>query len=184
MKIINAPDPILSKKAKPVKKIDQKIKKLAAAMIKILEKQQDPPGVGLAAPQVGKSLNLFVIKPEEKSRAKVFINPVIIKEVGKGKREEGASMKGSGKRKRKIKLEGCLSLPRIWGEVKRAKKVLLKYRNLKGKEEKKWFSGFEALIIQHEIDHLKGIIFTNRIVEQQGKLFEEKGKELVRITSI
>lgn len=187
MKIIDAPHPILLKKAKPVEKIDKKIKKLAREMIKTLEAQEDPPGVGLAAPQVGHSLALFVIKSDKKSKAKVFVNPVILRKIGSGKWEKRPSSAKASKskgKKRKTKLEGCLSLPKIWGELKRAKKVLLQFTTLAAEEKKEWFSGFEAIIIQHEIDHLKGILFTKRVVEQEGRLFEEKGDQLVRISSI
>jgi len=83
--------------------------------------------------------------------------------------------------KKKVKLEGCLSIPRIWGPVKRADRVFLNYQDLTGKKYLKWFSGFEAIIIQHEVDHLKGIVFTQRSIEQKRQLFKEENDELVKI---
>ncbi|KKS44950.1 MAG: Peptide deformylase, partial [Candidatus Gottesmanbacteria bacterium GW2011_GWA2_42_18] len=77
-------------------------------------------------------------------------------------------------------LEGCLSIPRIWGPVKRAAKIFLHYQDLTGKKYLKWFSGFEATVIQHEIDHLNGIVFTQRAVEQKGQLYREEDGELTK----
>ena len=85
------------------------------------------------------------------------------------------------KSKKKIKLEGCLSIPRIWGPVKRSDRIFLHYQDLASKKHLKWFTGFEAIIIQHEIDHLNGIVFTQRAVEQKGQLFREENEELVKI---
>ena len=83
--------------------------------------------------------------------------------------------------KKKVKLEGCLSIPRIWGPVKRADRIFLNYQDMTGKKYLKWFSGFEAIIIQHEVDHLNGIVFTQRSVEQKGQLYKEENDELVKI---
>jgi len=151
-------------------------------MEKVLAAQNDPPGVGLAANQVRLDLSIFIIRLTEKSKTKVFINPTII--------SRSDPFKGSPKRvrpykrpsKKKVKLEGCLSIPRIWGPVKRAEKVLLKYQDITGKKYEKWFSGFEAIIIQHEVDHLNGIVFTQRSVEQKGQLYREENDELVKIS--
>lgn len=170
LKIISVPDPILSSPTKPVLKIDEKIKKLISEMKETLLAQKDPIGVGLAANQVGKNLSIFIIKPSEKRKIKVFINPKILS-------TEPNLVKPDPK-----KLEGCLSIPRIWGSVKRAKKVFLEYQDLTTDSVKRrWFQGFEAIIIQHEIDHLKGIVFTQRTIEQGGKLYKETGDKLTDI---
>lgn len=177
LKVITVPNPTLTQPTKPVKKIDQKIKRLIKEMEETLIAQKDPEGVGLAAPQVGISLSLFIIKPNKKKPIKVFINPKIIKTENppspKTKKE---------KTKTRYKLEGCLSIPRIWGSVKRAKKVLLQYQNEKGEQKKDWFSGFEALIIQHEMDHLRGVLFTQRTFEQKTPLYQEKDGKLVKLS--
>lgn len=179
MKILTVPNPILSQKTKPVKKIDGKIKRLVKEMIKTLEAQTDPPGVGLAAPQVGENLALFIIKPKKKAKPQVFINPKIIKSKTQNPKSE-INPKPKIKKK-KIPLEGCLSIPKIWGVVKRSDKILLEYQDLSGQKKTEWFSDFPAVIIQHEIDHLEGILFTKRAIDQNSPLYEEKGGELKKI---
>lgn len=176
LKIVSVPNPVLSSSAKPVLKIDEKIKNLISEMKKTLLAQKDPIGVGLAANQVGKNLSIFIIKPSEKAKIKVFINPKILKLVNP------LTRKSNNKKKHPVKLEGCLSIPHVWGSVKRAKKVFLEYQDLTTESVKRrWFQGFEAVIIQHEIDHLNGIVFTQRTIEQKGKLYKEIDDKLTAI---
>ncbi len=182
MKILIVPHPILNRKTKPVKNVDHKIIRLAKEMIKILEKQTNPPGVGLAAPQVGINLSLFIIKPTKKAKPTVFINPKILKsEIRNSKFEINSKFKNQKNKNKRIPLEGCLSIPKIWGVVKRAEKVLLEYQDLYGKRKTEWFSKFRARIIQHEVDHLNGILFTKRAVEQKQKLYQETEGKLKAI---
>jgi peptide deformylase len=162
--IVTAPNPVLSTNAKSVAKIDQTILNLIKQMEKALDAATDPIGVGLAAPQVGISLTIFVIKPSPKAKLQAFINPKITK-------VEEQTGKTKGKTK---KLEGCLSLKDIWGEVERAKVVWLEYLDIDGKPHHKKFSGFIATIIQHEVDHLNGVLFPKRVLEQKGTLYESK----------
>jgi len=154
-------------------------------MERVLTAQNDPPGVGLAANQVGLDLSIFIIKPFEKSKIKVFINPKIVKisqNLSELVKTNSTNSTNSTKKKRKrIKLEGCLSIPRIWGPIRRAERIFLHYQDLTGKKYLKWFSGFEATIIQHEIDHLNGVVFTQRSLEQKGQLYREENEELVKI---
>ena len=169
--IITAPKSILSAVAKPVLKIDKEILSLVKDMKETLITTRDPEGVGLAAPQVGKPLQIFVTRPRVKSPIAVFINPEIQARSG-----------ASGERKKKdTQLEGCLSLPNIWGEVQRPQIIELSYLDENGKPHKRKFSGFIATIIQHEYDHLNGILFPKRVLEQKGKLYkskkDEKGKD-------
>lgn len=180
LKIVNVPNNILSSPTKFVTEIDGNVKKLVSEMEQVLITQDDPPGVGLAANQVGSDLSVFIIKPTERSKIKVFINPKVIKSssVMIERNRKDPTKKAS---KKKVKLEGCLSIPRIWGPVKRADRIFLNYQDLTGKKYLKWFSGFEAIIIQHEVDHLKGIVFTQRSIEQKGQLFKEENDELVKI---
>ncbi len=180
LKIVHVPHPILNTPVKPVTTIDEKIRKLVFEMEETLIAQKDPPGVGLAAPQVGKNLALFIIKPTPKSLTKVFINPKIIKV---DQRSKIKNQKSEPKPK-DLKLEGCLSIPRIWSPVKREAKILLEYQDLNGKKGKKLFSGFEAIIVQHEMDHLSGILFTQRSLEQNLPLYEEKNGELEKMENI
>ena len=163
--IVTAPNPILSSKAKPVSKVDTAVFNLISQMEEALDAATDPIGVGLAAPQVNRSLAIFVIKPSSKSKLQAFINPKITKV------EQQVDGKTKGKTK---KLEGCLSLKDIWGEVERTKTIWLSYLDEAGKPHHKKFSGFIATIIQHEVDHLNGILFPKRVLEQKGTLYESK----------
>ena len=165
LRIITAPNPVLSQRARSVTKVDKTILSLIEQMEKALDAAIDPIGVGLAAPQVGKNLAIFVIKPSPKAKLQAFINPKITKI------ENQTTGKTKGKTK---KLEGCLSLVNIWGEVERAKAVWLKYTDEAGKTHHKKFNGFIATIIQHEVDHLNGILFPKRVLEQKGTLYESK----------
>ena len=172
LEILKAPNPVLSDKAKAVIKIDKSILKLLEEMTESLEAASDPIGVGLAAPQVGKSLKIFIAKPNFKSKIFIFINPTIIKSLKRGQKDESKAKK----------LEGCLSLPNIWGEVRRYEQVYLEYQDIEGKIVKKKFTGFMATIIQHEMDHLDGILFPKRVLEQKGVLYksekDEKGEDI------
>lgn len=172
VKIIAAPNDILSQKAARVIKINKEISSTLSDMKTALLSAKDPEGVGLAAPQIGKSLSIFLIRPTPKSVIKVFINPKILSEEEKSKAKRG---------KGPTKLEGCLSLPGIWGEVKRKSAITLSYMDVKGNMHTDIFKGFVATIIQHEIDHLNGILFTKRVLEQNGTLYKshknEKGQD-------
>lgn len=172
--IVRAPNPILSQPSQPVKRIDSLILRLVGEMKTTLESTRDPEGVGLAAPQVGKSLRLFIAKPTSKSDMLVFINPEILSKsdaLVPLKRPRGSKNKKAGA------LEGCLSLPTIWGPVLRAPVVELRYLDEKGKSHKKTFKGFLATIIQHEYDHIQGILFPKRVLEQKGKLYKSHKEE-------
>lgn len=184
-KIISAPNHVLSETAKPVGKIDKSILSLIEEMKVTLENTRDPEGVGLAAPQIGKSLQLFIIKPTPKSPIEIFINPVLetfnVKAFPLQKEDEKIS-ENQRKSANSKKLEGCLSLPQVWGEVHRVAKVKLSYQDESGKKRHKTFKGFQATIIQHEYDHLQGILFPKRVLEQSGQLYKshknEKGKDV------
>lgn len=162
LQIVTAPNPVLSTKAKPVARVDKAILNLIEQMEESLDKATDPIGVGLAAPQVGKSLNLFITKPTAKSRMLVFINPKIT--VKQPLREEKDN-------KKTFKLEGCLSLVNIWGEVQRSPEITVEYLDETGKTHNRQFRGFLATIIQHETDHLNGILFPKKVLEQKGALY-------------
>lgn len=187
LKIVISPNPILSKKAKEVKRIDKSILKVLDGMSRSLLSAKDPVGVGLAAPQVGYPLRIFLLKPEKKSPIQVIINPKIIhissekiQKVFQSQRTENIKEKSSISNK--SMLEGCLSLINIWGEVQRQKEIKLTYLNELGAEKTKLFTGFSAIIVQHEIDHLNGILFPKRVLEQKGKLYKsqknEKGEDV------
>lgn len=160
--------PILRAKAKRIDKIDKKITKLIADMGETLRVQKDPEGIGLAAPQIGKSLQIFLVEFEKLKR--VIINPVVIS-VGK-----------INKKKRKEKtLEGCLSLPHYYGPIRRPDEVTIKYMNEIGELKQEKFEGFPAHIIQHELDHLNGALFIDHILEQNAPLYLFDGDEFEEV---
>lgn len=181
--IITAPNPILSREAKPVVKINPQIRKLIREMKETLNQASDPEGVGLAAPQVGQSYRIFIAKPTPKSKALVFINPEIVKSYELGVMSKPKKKKPiTHNSKPKTKLEGCLSLKDIWGTVLRSPKITLSYQDEAGKKQTKEFKDFLATIIQHEYDHLNGVLFPKRVLEQKGKLYksskDEKGEDV------
>lgn len=176
MKIVQAPNQVLSHVAKPVENVDKATKKLLKEMEKTLVSQTDPEGVGLAAPQVGVSLQIFIVKQDHKAPVLAFINPVIEKTfekpipkiVAEKKLHEGKKKKKSDKG---VQLEGCLSLKDIWGVVKRPYGIILSYTDGEGTQHNKTFEGFLATIIQHEVDHLQGALFPKRVLEQKNPLY-------------
>jgi peptide deformylase len=176
LKIINAPNKVLSQQAKPIEKIDKTIRKLIKNMEQALIAARDPEGVGLAAPQVAVSLQLFLIKQTPQSSTLVFINPKIEEYIDDEPEQKKQQDEKSDKEKG-VQLEGCLSLQDIWGVVKRSHSVILSYQDETGKTHKKKFSGFIATIIQHEVDHLTGALFTKRVLEQQNPLYHHKKNE-------
>lgn len=162
-KIIKVKDPRLREKSSPAKKVDKKVLNLIADLKDTLSVQKDPEGIGLAAPQVGKRQRVFVAKTEDGIRA--FINPKIV---------SVAKQKKSSQRDRHPKkiMEGCLSLPNFYGPLMRPKKIKIKYLNEKGKQLVETFEGFAAQIVAHEIDHLNGVLFIDRLLEQKKPLYE------------
>lgn len=173
LSIVQAPNEILRTSAKPANIPVEKLNKILEEMKKILVSQKDPEGVGLAANQVGLPYKIFLARFETKKNAPVFtfINPEILEHSEELQPDE-----------KKGPLEGCLSLPKYYGVVKRWKWVKLKYQtvdddtsNLKFQISN--FEGFPATVIQHEMDHLNGKIFVERILEQDGKLFKITGKD-------
>jgi len=170
MEIITTPNPLLIKQSVPVTKIDKKIKDLLEEMKVTLLHTYDPKGVGLAAPQVGVNLRIFMAKPTDESPHLICINPKIIKV------DELPNITNKTSRKKSL-LEGCLSIPTIWGPVERSKSVTLEYLDENGTRHQKTFKGFIATVIQHEVDHLDGILFTKRNIEQGQKLYRSSKNE-------
>ncbi|MBI2031987.1 MAG: peptide deformylase [Candidatus Levybacteria bacterium] len=176
LKIITAPDRVLSQRAKRVKKIDKSILEFVEEMKMALLAAKDPEGVGLAAPQVGKSLSVFITKQNAKSPIKVFINPHLkLDQINFN--PENKNQKRGAKKSISKRLEGCLSLPNIWGHVKRGSNLSISYQDENGKNHSKKFTGFMATIIQHEMDHLNGALFTKRVLQQNGILYKSHKNE-------
>ena len=156
-KIVSSQDPILKKVCKPVGVIDKKILQIIADLQNTLRVQKDPEGVAIAAPQIGKLLRIFVVS--HKGLERVVVNPEILK----------VSRKKAGQSQI---MEGCLSLPNYYGPLKRASVVKIKYLNEQGKKVEEEFEGFFTQIILHEIDHLNGIFFVQRLLEQKKPLYK------------
>ncbi len=153
LKIIQEGDPVLRKKAEPVKNPkDLEIKELVADMIVTMK---ETGGIGLAAPQVGASFRIFTVSIDNK--VYVFINP----EVKDFSNDEIPFE------------EGCLSLKKIWGPVIRSKKLTIKAIDENGKPVKIRAKGLLARVIQHEMDHLNGKLFIDK-AEKIYKVTEEK----------
>lgn len=167
-KIVRTGNPKLKAVLKPVKVVDKKILNLVKDLTDTLRVQKDPEGVGLAACQIGENARVFVMVSKN-GKIKSVINPEII-EIGKG-------TKIAAKVKGKSILEGCLSLPNYYGPLKRAQNITIKFLTTEGKEKTETFTGMEAQIVQHEIDHLNGIMFLQRLFEQKNPLYKLEGDE-------
>ena len=175
-KIVTTPNKILVDKASDVKKFDKELKEIISGMEQTLLATKDPIGVGLAAPQVGLPLRIFQMKPTEKSSVTTYINPVIEKfsdesEIPSFTNSEKTEKKKPESSRNKL-LEGCLSIPDIWGNVTRKKTLTMSWCDEHGNRLTKEFTGFPAIIIQHEVDHLRGILMVDRVMEQGEKLFK------------
>lgn len=182
LKVVHVPNAVLIKKAEPVGKITKKIRKIVADMEVALVNYSDPPGVGLAAPQVGIALRIFLVKPTPDDPTEVFINPIILK--SEGDKMPLKRPKKSKNKKKRGELEGCLSVPRVWSPLKRPQKVQVQWTDLEGQIHTEWFTGFRAVIVQHETDHIDGILFTRRALEQGSQLYREKDGELEKIDTL
>jgi peptide deformylase len=153
-------DPVLKKRAEDIEKDSLDVKTLAADMF---ETMYAASGVGLAAPQIGKSIRMFVVDAEPmdeelKDFKKVFINPQILDEEG----EEWAFE------------EGCLSIPGIRADVFRPEKVRIRYFDEDWNEHEDTFEGVAARIIQHEYDHIEGVLFTDYLSGLKKRLLQSK----------
>jgi peptide deformylase len=165
LKIITIPNPILRRKSKPIKKINRKINQLAEKMIQIIKfgYAGQPVGVGLSAVQVSRLIRLFVAYDPEKNRYLAFINPEIT---------QRSKKLITGVPERENKFEGCLSVPGLAAIIKRNQWIKLRYQTLEKEKKEQKFEGFLATVIQHEYDHLEGILFLDRVSEQKGKLYQ------------
>ena len=157
LEICKYPDPVLQKKAKPVQDMDTSLQKLIEDMT---ETMYQAPGIGLAATQVGKLIRVIVFdqNPREEGRNPSYlINPEIIEGEGEQTLEEG-----------------CLSVPEYFSEVKRKAKVLVRGLDAKGKPLEICGEGVLATVLQHEIDHLDGILFIDRISALKQALYKKR----------
>jgi peptide deformylase len=151
LQIIHYPHPTLRHVSKPLRRVDAELREMVAEMFELMYEHE---GIGLAANQVDLPYRLFVCNPEGDPRAKdaecVFINPVILKGSGQHEREEG-----------------CLSIPGVYAPVVRKEKISVQAYNLAGEEISGELDGLFARVVQHEVDHLDGRLFIDRITPTQ-----------------
>ncbi len=159
--IVTVPDPVLRKKAEYIKKIDNEIKEIIADLWYALTNSKIE-GVGIAAPQIGVLKRVFILRVG-KNNYQTYINPEIIWE----SQEKGPGKTGKGD----VFLEGCLSIPNLYGPVTRPSSIELAFTDISGKEHRKKLNEPISRYAQHELDHLNGILFTDHILEQKGKLY-------------
>lgn len=163
--IVTIPNEVLRRKARPVTEFGEDFQTLLDDMV---ETMRQAPGVGLAAPQVGISLRAIVVEfgDEENEEAPPKLYVVVNPEIQRGSREMVMGV------------EGCLSIPGLAGEVNRHETVTVKGQSRRGQPLKLKASGWLARIFQHEVDHLDGILFTDR-AEQIWKLEDVDPEEVV-----
>lgn len=158
LRILTFPDPRLREKALEVKVFDEALKQLAADMV---ETMYAAPGVGLAATQVGVVLRMVVVDEhagrEGSTGPEVYVNPQLID--------------GSGEI---VCEEGCLSLPDFSEDVKRKDKIHVRYQDLDGKVQEITLEGFHAVILQHEMDHLEGVLAVDRVSRLKRALYSKR----------
>ncbi|MBT0651754.1 peptide deformylase [Geomobilimonas luticola] len=161
-KILIYPHPVLKKMCRPVPAIDDEIASLVADLLDTM--REGPGSVGVAAPQIGVSLRVCVVDVSASRLGKennhgqlVMINPEIVARQGTA-----------------VMREGCMSVPDYTGEVERATEITVRFLDGAGHPGEIEASGFEAVAIQHEMDHLDGVLFLDRIVSLKTGLFRRK----------
>ncbi len=163
LEIRKYPEEVLKKKASPVKEIDEAVRRLVDDMV---ETMYAAPGIGLAAPQVGVSKRIVVIdisSKEEEFPLIVLANPRIIEAEGLVDSEEG-----------------CLSVPQYTSVVKRAERVIVKGLDIKGTPVEIEGTGLLARVLQHEIDHLDGVLFVDRLSTIKKEFFRKRYLKAVK----
>ena len=147
MRVVKYPHPTLRHKSKPLRRVDSELKTMIRSMLDLMYSRE---GIGLSANQVDLPYRLFVMNVKADADAgdeeHVFLNPVIVRRNGQAEDREG-----------------CLSFPEIFAPVKRAEKIVLNAYNLKGQELTFEMDGLYARAVQHEIDHLEGVLFIDRL---------------------
>jgi len=181
MKIITVPHPKLKQVSHPVTQFDTKLVKFIHQLESTLYNKKNPEGVGLSAPQVASNIRLFCTYLGQNQRfIKTYINPEITAH------PPDLTL---GPNPDKPILEGCLSIPYIYAPVYRHPWIELAYQTvhpqtLKVTSHTQTFHAFPARVIQHEFDHLNGILFTQRALQNQLPLYQEKDNQLIKLELI
>ncbi len=173
--IVIYPAEILRKKTDEIKVVDKKLIKEINGLKNILKNTNN--GAGLAAPQIGLNKRFFGSKEIGKGSVLIYINPKIEKSYGE---KVFPKIVGEDKKEEDF-LEGCLSFPKYFGTVKRFLNIDVSWDEIEEVNlirKKRKLSGFEAIVWQHESDHLDGIVFVDRVKEDKGKFFKEVGGKI------
>jgi peptide deformylase len=161
-KIIEYPDPVLRHTAESVNTFDESLRILVADMA---ETMYAAPGIGLAAPQVAVSKRVIVVdvsKGEEEKQFLPMVNPEIIEHEGS-----------------QLDEEGCLSVPELTAQVKRFKKIHLSYQSPDGERHELNAEDRFAVVLQHEIDHLNGVLFIDHLTPLKRSLYKKRRKKML-----
>ena len=153
--IITFPDPILRKKTQPVTVFDRSLLKLIAAMVRVMKSQ--PHGIGIAAPQIGVAKSVAIVDVsirEPKAERLILVNPVILE-----------------KKEPEARKEGCMSLPDYTAFLKRHRWVRFCWQDERGLFHEKISTGIEAICVEHEVDHLNGVLFIDHVTCLKTDLF-------------
>lgn len=151
-------DPVLRKKAREVESIDENIKALVS---ELFDTMYATDGIGLAAPQIGVSLRIFVM---DDGTPRALINPTIIFKSPETNIAE----------------EGCLSIPEVFENVERSNEIIIRYTDLNGNEIEEKLSGYSARVAQHEYDHLDGILFIDLIPASRRFAIRQKLSSIIK----
>ena len=174
-KIITIPNPVLRKISQPVRVVDKKVRTLANDLIETLIKKTNPKGVGLAAPQINTSLRVFCTRVDLKKQPTVYCNPTITAQSKK---------LTFGPDSKEPIMEGCLSMPRLYGAVPRFEWIEIAYDHIVDDQlihtEDK-LTEYEARVFQHELDHLDGILFTDHSLKYGLPVFTEEGEDWIEV---
>lgn len=161
LKIYEYPDPVLRKKTVKITAFDEELAKLIEDMA---DTMYDAPGIGLAAPQIGKSIKLIVVDTtvqiDGEKEYMSMVNPEIIDHEGL-----------------QLDEEGCLSVPELTANVKRYKRITVSYQNQEGYTQELSTEGRFSVVLQHEIDHLNGILFLDHLSSLKRGLYKKKVKK-------
>jgi peptide deformylase len=162
--LVILPDPVLRQVSKPVERFDGALRTLAADMI---ETMHDAPGIGLAAIQIGEPLRMLVVdlaKEKEPPAPRLFVNPQIVRSADE----------------RSVYEEGCLSIPDYYAEVERPAAVTVSFLDGEGRPQTVEADGLLATVLQHEIDHLNGVMFIDHISKLKRDMVVRRFRKLAR----
>ncbi|MFW2366824.1 MAG: peptide deformylase [Desulforhopalus sp.] len=161
IKIYQYPEPVLRQETLKISSFNDDLSKLIEDMA---DTMYDAPGIGLAAPQIGQSLKLIVVDttedPEDEKQYMALVNPEIIAHEGS-----------------QLDEEGCLSVPELTANVKRYKKITVTYQDTEGNPHELTTEDRFAVVLQHEIDHLNGILFIDHLSPLKRNLYKKKVKK-------